>query len=431
MVIKITIITFFLLSSALSFGQIIEFPDSDFKNALVNTNCVDTDGDGIVDDNADTNNDGEIEIDEAQAVISLNLYNRDISSLIGIEYFENIEILSCSQNQLAQLDLSQNILLTNLNLRNNLLTTINISQNTNLEGIEIAHNNLQNIDISQNINLLGLECSSNNLSSLDISQNTNLLGLACSNNSLNELDVTSNLNLKILDAYHNNLSSIDLTNNSALERLWLNDNFLTDLDVSQNPLIWRLHVDNNLLSNIDLFEQTNLITFTCSGNQFVTLDLSQNNMLRTINCSNNNLSNLNIQNGNNENLNVMLAVDNPNLLCIQVDDENSTPPFCSSGFGWCVDNDVEFSESCVLSIDDINNNQMIVLYPNPVKDYLSISTKSALNIIEVNLYNTTGELVYEEKEKFNNINLSKVKKGIYFIVVRTNNSTFFEKIIKQ
>ena len=42
----------FLIVSFLSQAQIIDFPDSNFKNALTSTNCVDTNGDGIYDSNA-------------------------------------------------------------------------------------------------------------------------------------------------------------------------------------------------------------------------------------------------------------------------------------------------------------------------------------------------------------------------------------------
>ncbi len=43
------------------FGQIINFSDPKFKNALVNTNSIDTDGDSLGDVDADVNNDGEID----------------------------------------------------------------------------------------------------------------------------------------------------------------------------------------------------------------------------------------------------------------------------------------------------------------------------------------------------------------------------------
>ncbi|CAG0898805.1 unnamed protein product [Darwinula stevensoni] len=47
---------------------IIDFPDANFKNALVNSKCADTDGDNIFDADVDFNADGEIDVDEALRV---------------------------------------------------------------------------------------------------------------------------------------------------------------------------------------------------------------------------------------------------------------------------------------------------------------------------------------------------------------------------
>ena len=70
----------FLLILATSFvnAQIITFSDTNFKNALVNTNCVDNDNNSIGEADADVNNDNEIELTEAQNVIRLLVYNQNI-----------------------------------------------------------------------------------------------------------------------------------------------------------------------------------------------------------------------------------------------------------------------------------------------------------------------------------------------------------------
>ena len=46
----------------ISNGQIVNIPDANFKNALI-------------DEGVDTNNDGEIQVSEAEAVISLNVWS--------------------------------------------------------------------------------------------------------------------------------------------------------------------------------------------------------------------------------------------------------------------------------------------------------------------------------------------------------------------
>ncbi len=55
---------YFVAFALLASGQIIDFPDPNFKNALVNTKCVDTNGNGTPESDADLNNDGEIDVSE-------------------------------------------------------------------------------------------------------------------------------------------------------------------------------------------------------------------------------------------------------------------------------------------------------------------------------------------------------------------------------
>ena len=85
---KSTLMTYIKLSgipllfmSLFCSAQTIHFPDAQFENALLNTLCVDTDFDGIGDKNADLNDDGEIEINEAQQIINLKIDSQNIESL--------------------------------------------------------------------------------------------------------------------------------------------------------------------------------------------------------------------------------------------------------------------------------------------------------------------------------------------------------------
>jgi hypothetical protein len=86
-----TFIVLLLLAFGISgYGQIINFPDPNFKNALVNTKCVDTDGDSFGDADADLNDDGEVDVSEALKIIGLNLFNRNIFNLEGINNFTSL-----------------------------------------------------------------------------------------------------------------------------------------------------------------------------------------------------------------------------------------------------------------------------------------------------------------------------------------------------
>ena len=215
---KFYIIVFMLLTFGLSQAQIVNIPDPDFKYTLVNYNCVDTNGDGIGDVDADTNNDGEIQQAEAESVIGLNVSYKAIHSLEGIQSFINLEYLNCEVNQLTALNLSQNPNLVILNCHFNNITNLVISQSPNLIELNCAINELSNLDVSQNTNLERLWCSYNQIADLNLTQNTKIKTLACVSNHLTSLDVTNNADLEFFNCESNQLTNLELLNPN-LERL--------------------------------------------------------------------------------------------------------------------------------------------------------------------------------------------------------------------
>ncbi len=72
------------------------------------------------------------------------------------------------------------------------------------------------------------------------------------------------------------------------------------------------------------------------------------------------------------------------------------------------------------------------LYPNPVSNELTLES-STEEIINVNLFDATGKLVFEsENNNFkNSINLQQLNLGIYFIIIQTKNQVYSTKIVKQ
>ncbi|MDO5980273.1 T9SS type A sorting domain-containing protein [Flavivirga spongiicola] len=157
-------------------AQIITIPNANFKNALINTMCVDTNGDGIYNDDVDTNNDNEIQIAEAEAILKLNVSSQNIASLEGIEQFTNLIELYCDFNQLTTLDVSKNHNLEILNCLVNNLTTLDVSNNSKLITLYCAFNQLTDLDVSNNHNLINFWCYTNQLTSLNLKNgNNNLL----------------------------------------------------------------------------------------------------------------------------------------------------------------------------------------------------------------------------------------------------------------
>ena len=465
----------FLLTFTVSSAQIVNIPDANFKNALVNENVADLNGNGSIDGDVDTNNDGEIQVSEAETVFGLFVPNYEIASLEGIESFIQIRKLDCSLNNLTELNVTQNIDLRNLECRNNILTTLNLSQNHELETLQCNWNELTSLDVTQNPFLSELSCEFNNLTSLNVG-NINLQLLYCRENYLTELNVSQLQNLNVLNCGYNLLSNLDVTNNQNLSYLYCNSNQLTNLDVSQNLellVLWcddnyqfsqidvslniillslscgrnqitslnltqnsnlySLHTNDNLLNSLNLSQNQNLKSLNCSFNQIYHLDLSSNSSLENLSCTDNLLNTLNVQNGNNINMDYFYSFNNPDLLCINVDDviyANNQVCDIPNYDGWCKDETAQYEEDCELCImnNEINN---IIIFPNPVNNLLNITAIETINSIVIS--NVLGQEIYNAKMDAleTTIDMSGYIKGTYFVKISVAENTIIKKIIKE
>ena len=202
----------------------------------------------------DTNGDEILAPAERYAVTEIHAGDKNISNLYGIQFFPNLKMLYCYNNQLTKLD------------------------------------------VSKNTALVYLDCSQNQLTELDVRQNAALWGLFCEGNQLSSLVVSNNTALDRLDCHLNNLTSLDLRYNTKLTQLGCNSNNLTSLDVSQNPELWLLNCSINQLTELDVSKNTNLKSLYCSDNQLTELDLSRNNKIFELEANNNYLTSLNVNN---------------------------------------------------------------------------------------------------------------------------------------
>ncbi len=140
--------------------EIVKIPDKNFKEALL-----------LHDPVIDINEDGEIQLTEAQNTSELIIYSQDINDLTGIEFFSNIIYLDCHDNNLNKLNLKNNILLERLDCYNNKIYHLDISNNQSLKYLYCKENQLSFLDVKTNFQLITLNCSNNKLKSLDVSKN--------------------------------------------------------------------------------------------------------------------------------------------------------------------------------------------------------------------------------------------------------------------
>jgi len=77
------------------------------------------------------------------------------------------------------------------------------------------------------------------------------------------------------------------------------------------------------------------------------------------------------------------------------------------------------------------NNEKLQLYPNPVREVLNFVLPSSVNIENISVYNAAGQLVKTVARKAQNINLSALKTGLYFVHVKTNQGIQYHKVLKK
>jgi hypothetical protein len=177
------ILFFLLIGISTCYSQIITIPDANFKarllQALPSNTIAYSSSSGYI--KLDANNNGEIEQIEASMVNILNIINRNISNLEGIQYFTNLTTLQANTNHLSSINVSSLTKLVHLGLSSNQLTSLNLTGLVYLEELGFSDNFLTHLDFSVLPNLKEVYCDNNQLNLLDFSYNPLFEDLACKN----------------------------------------------------------------------------------------------------------------------------------------------------------------------------------------------------------------------------------------------------------
>ncbi len=325
---KHIVLLFFFLICSLASAQIVNIPDANFKDRLIFNGF-------------DTNNDGEIQVSEAEAVIFLTVSYEDITDLSGIEAFINIRKLDIRGNQVSTINLSNNVALEDLNVSNNPISVLNldtnsaltkiIAPNCELESLILTNhpllntlvvqlNQITNLDVSGAPAITFFRANNNLLTSIDLSNNTLLSQIYLSDNQITSLDVNSNSNLEDLIIDNNQLTAINVTGTTALRQLSVNDNQISSLNLSTSTNLYSLSANYNSLTSIDLSNHPDIQYINVKNNQLTSLMIGDDNAIEYIDCSYNLFTALDFSN-----LNTFIFAsqpydisNNPNLMYINL-----------------------------------------------------------------------------------------------------------------
>lgn len=116
-----------------------------------------------------------------EAVTSLNIEDKNLTDISGIEYFTQLTELYCSHNQLTALPVGNLTQLKYLSCSYNQLTELPVENLTQLTELSCFHNQLTALPVENLTNLGVLNCHDNRLTELDITSVTSLNSLFCGN----------------------------------------------------------------------------------------------------------------------------------------------------------------------------------------------------------------------------------------------------------
>lgn len=199
----------------MGYSQTISFTDPEFKaklllaNGPLNNIAKDLAGNPAT---IDTNGDNEIQVSEALQISYLSVVSTAITNFQGIEFFTNLTEFQSIQSQIAQIDLTSNVNLTNLTLRNNNLSSIDLTTLSNLILLDVSDSQISNLNLDNLTQLQQLYIYNLPITNIDFSNLTSLIVLYCYGSNLVEIDLSNNLFLNGLYCGSPNLTYVNIKN---------------------------------------------------------------------------------------------------------------------------------------------------------------------------------------------------------------------------
>jgi len=81
-----------------------------------------------------------------------------------------------------------------------------------------------------------------------------------------------------------------------------------------------------------------------------------------------------------------------------------------------------------LAVNDFNLSELIEVYPNPVKDNLTIKTTN-LTINEMTIYAINGQIIKRVQNTAQTIDVKNIKNGLYFLQIETDKGILTKKVV--
>ncbi|WP_440879560.1 leucine-rich repeat domain-containing protein [Tenacibaculum sp. C7A-26P2] len=360
----------------------IDIPDVNFKKYLLQSSI-------------NQNNDNEITNIEALKFVNLDISNKNIKSLEGIQEFSNLKYLDFSGNKVRHTDLSLN----------------------------------QKLQI--------LVCDNNDLIYLEIKHNANLKYLSCSGNKLRLLKLPSSEYLRFLKLSNNRLRNLNIAELPELETIHISNNMLRFLDMSNNLKIKSVLCNNNEITNLDTSNNEELKYLSCANNKIEILDIRPNKNLNVLNCENNELKTLKIYfQGHGSNLNTLKTKSNRSLYEIHTNYPDGARIAVSRQI-FQIDSHTKFvsytnQRKFLETLIDASSSVMEVIFEISNNTLKYRSNDKTIDNLDIEVYNLSGQKVVTKTKLVNGelLNLDNTLISGPFICFFYTKNQIIRKLIK-
>ncbi len=268
---NITLIAKWELATSGSFGA--EFPDYAFRSFVISyLNSIDSGS--RVSSTLVTSNDEAL----LHSVLSMDISSRGVESLDGIDYYDSLTSLNCSDNKIQTIPSTLYDTLEELNCSANRICSLSIPASNSIVSLICSGNNISSLSLTNPVALEYLDCGDNNLQSINIPSANCITHLLCNGNMLSSFNIADYPSLEVLDISSNSLSSLSISYNTTIHEIKCMANMMGSINIDNNP---------------------NLSIIDCAQNRLTSLYVCDNNSLERLNCSHNRLTSFQVNNNNN------------------------------------------------------------------------------------------------------------------------------------
>lgn len=242
-------------------------------------------------ENYDLNNDGKIQVSEAELITFIECGGKGITSIEGLEQLENLIDLRLNDNALTDVNLS---VLPKLEVfwgfRNPALVSVNVSGLTNLKYFHCYESAISALDLSACVNLMECNIQFTQMASIDVSACAPLQTLNLEACPIESVDVSNKTSLWYLNVRGNGKTkNLKVNGCSSLQELYFDNTVVESVDASglsslriiwgfelkstgaqikadNCPALQYLHAYNSALTVCSAKNCPNMLEYRCFGN---------------------------------------------------------------------------------------------------------------------------------------------------------------------